>query len=98
MKVVYVVNSVQDKNTENPELIDGVLYSWKTERVKLRGTLKEEIDKIYRRYPDAIYLLINDVESTTKYFCDQGCKPGEGCKKYYSEGDHALIMSYYVIK
>ena len=98
MKVIYIENSIQDENTENPELMDGVLYHWKTQPLKLRGTFKEHIHLFSLRHPDVKYFLISDIHSTHKYFCDQGCKPGEGCKKYYTEDDHAIIIYYYTIK
>ena len=97
MKVIYVENSVQDENTKNPQLIDDNLYYWKTQLRKVRGTFKEEILTL-SEMPYTKYLLIQDFIPTDKGFCDQGCKPGEGCKKNYIEDNHGLFISCYIIK
>jgi len=96
MQVIFVDNPIQDENTKDPQLIDGKLYCWSVKPIKLRGTLSDEIAMISNKKTK--YFLIHDVMSTHKYFCDQGCKSGEGCKKHYKEDDHALIVLCYVIQ
>ena len=94
MKTIFINNPAQDENTKDIQLIDGVFYHWNTRAIKLRGTLKDKIAELSNRVKDrkVKYLLLYDVISTTRYFCDQGCKPGEGCKKNYKENDHAIII------
>jgi hypothetical protein len=95
MKIIYVENSVQNENTTHPQLIDGNIYFWKTQFIKLPGSFKDMINKCCNSIK---YLLIYDVITVDKYFCDQGCQPGEGCKKDYKENNHAIMMSYSIIK
>lgn len=99
MKVIYVNTPTQGPETETPQLIDGEVKHWEVRAIKLRGneTLNGWIKREGER-GDIEYLLIHEIESMNRYFCDQGCKPGEGCKKEYSEDNHALMVSYYKIK
>lgn len=98
MKTVYVNSKVQDENTVEPQLIDGKLFHWSIGTRKINTSLQDFIEKMEECRPDAEYLLIYDVISTTRFFCDQGCTPGNGCKSKYSENDHALFIDYAIIK
>lgn len=97
MEVIFIKNPEQTEDTKSPQLINGKLYNWKINYKKLKGTLKEELD--FQFTQNIRYFLIYDIRSTDKYFCDQGCKPGEkGCKENYIPNNHALILSYFIIK
>ena len=98
MKVIYIDNKIQNEETENPQLIDGELYYWEVYPIRLRyDTLQEEISHM-RKLGKTKYLLIHEVRGVDKYFCDQGCKLGEGCKEYYVEGNHGLMLDGFKIK
>ena len=98
MKVVYINKNSQDENTIEPQLIDGKILHWKVGIRKFNTSLQDFIEKMTEFRPDVEYILIYDVISTTRYFCDQGCKPGSGCKKDYSEDDHAIFIDHAIIK
>ncbi len=99
MKVVYINKSSQDENTslQDIQLIDGKIFQWKVRSMKINTSLQDFIEKMIEFRPDVEYLLLHDVISTTRYFCDQDCKPGSGCKKDYSEDDHAIFIKYAII-
>lgn len=102
MKIVWVDKPLQDKNTSNPQLIDGKLYYWNVKAMKLRyNSIQEEISQWhqYGKNLDVKYFLIYDVKSINKLFCDQGCKPNQpGCRSKYIEDNHALMIRCYLIK
>ncbi len=43
-------------------------------------------------YIDKLY--IYDISSCDRYFCDQGCTAGMGCKKDYSPDNHSIRIHY----
>lgn len=101
MKVIWIDKPMQDDSTPEPQLIDGVRYNWCVKTRKLHcDSLQEELQqwKKYDVYPNAKYILIHEVRSVEKIFCDQDCKPNEpGCKSKYIEDNHALMLRYDVI-
>jgi len=97
MKVIYISTPIQDEYTKDPQLIDGRLFYWNTMLIKWRGPFLDEINYLAER-GDIEYLLIYDILPVDKYFCDQGCKVGTGCKKDYVENNHALLINCFKIK
>jgi hypothetical protein len=97
MQIIYVDRPEQNKETENPFLINGELYEWKVRSKKLRHTsLQNELDDLKKsdRLHTIKYFLIYDIVSINKYFCTHPeCQEiGSGCKKYYIADDHALML------
>jgi hypothetical protein len=101
MKIVWIDKPMQDDNTMEPQLIDGVRYNWCVKTRKLNCTsLQEELQQWKESgvHSDAKYILIHEVMSVEKLFCDQDCKPNEpGCREKYIKDNHALMLRYDVI-
>jgi hypothetical protein len=101
MKIIWVDRPMQDSNTLEPQLIDGEIYNWCVKTRKLHCTsLQEELQKWKEHdvHSDAKYILIHEVSSAEKLFCDQDCKPNEpGCRSKYVEDNHALMLRYDII-
>lgn len=101
MNIVWIDRPKQDSNTLVPQLIDGERYSWEVKTRKLScNSLQEELQKWkeYGVHSDAKYILIHEVRSIEKLFCDQDCKPNKpGCRSKYVEDNHALVLRYDII-
>ena len=100
MKIIWIDRPIQDRYTKerDVQLIDGKRYNWCVKTRKLScDSLQQEIQrwKLDGVHSDAKYILIHEVRSTEKLFCDQGCKPNEpGCKQKYIEDNHTLMLRY----
>lgn len=98
MKIICVETPVQNESTINPQVIDGKILHWKARSVKTPKTLQEFITSIKECYDNIEYFLIYDIIPCDRYFCDQGCEPGYGCKTEYKEDNHAIFIRYTVIQ
>ena len=97
MEIIFVDKEIQNEESTEIQLINGETHHWKTKLIKLYGTFQEYLNTYLRR-DDIKYFLIHDIKSGEKGFCDQGCKVGEGCKKYYSENNHVVWLNCAIIK
>tara|TARA_R110000796_G_scaffold248124_1_gene374518 strand:- start:2987 stop:3388 length:402 start_codon:yes stop_codon:yes gene_type:complete len=98
MKVRYIDKKIQDKDTENPQLIDGEVLYWEASLDKMRGdlNLKQWIRYLTFFRPEITTLLIYDVSSCDRFYCfNPECQEvGSGCKSKYIENNHSLMVSY----
>lgn len=97
MKVVYIENPLQDEYTMSPQLIDGKILYWTARSIKTTQTFQEFLSSIKECYDNVEYVLIHNIIPCDRYLCDQGCKPGYGCKQEYKEDNHAIFIKYALI-
>lgn len=97
MKIAFVENPAQDEFTTKCQIIDGKVLHWIVRSAKVTQTLQEFITTIKECYDNVEYLLIYDIKPCDRYFCDQGCQPGHGCKEKYVEDNHANLIRYAII-
>ena len=73
IKIIIINHPIQDVNTENPQLIDGVIYDWCTKSSKLKfgetvqQWLKSKQEEITKRpdYKDVKAILLYDITLTS---------------------------------
>ena len=98
MKVYYIDKEIQDKNTENPQLIDGEVLYWEVQSEKMRGDLnfRQWINYLSFFRPDITTLLIYDIRSCDRHYCfNPECQEvGSGCKSSYIPDNHSLRVEY----
>lgn len=79
------------------EKVDELIHKPERHKLAQTETLSQHIERLTYRL-DIAHLIIHDIISCDRYFCDQGCKVGSGCKKDYTPNNHSLMMIATVIK
>lgn len=79
------------------EKLDESVHSPNHYKLAQTESLAQYIERLTYRL-NVEHLIIHDVKSCDRYFCDQGCEVGHGCKKYYTPDNHSLIILATVIK
>ena len=79
------------------EKVDESVHTPNYYKLAQTETLSQHIERLTYRL-DIAHLIIHDIISCDRYFCDQGCKVGSGCKKDYTPDNHSLMMIATVIK